>query len=161
VTDHLLIVAGVLVAGYILLALELFVVPGFGVPGVGGLLSLAAGCILSVYWFGAYKGGVTVLLVLGLTSGLLIWFPHSRYGRAFIHKKSLADAHASGRSVEVGTGGVAESDLRPSGIVRFGSVRESAVADGEYIAAGTPVVVTQASGSRLVVEKVEAAASDD
>ena len=160
-SEQLLIVAAVLMVGYILLALELFVVPGFGVPGIGGLLALGLGCILAVLWFGAFKGGFTVVLVLGLTSGILIWFPHSRYGRAFIHQKTLARARATEETMPVGAAGIAESDLRPSGIARFGARRESVVTDGEYISAGTPVVLMEVSGSRLVVEAAASSEPDD
>ena len=56
---------------------------------------------------------------------------------------------------EVGETGFAESDLRPSGIARFGERRESVVSRGEFISSGAWVEVVEIEGTRLVVEEKE------
>jgi len=150
--DQLLLVIGLLVVGYILLALELMVIPGFGVAGIGGLACLGIGSYYAVRYLGSFTGGLVVGGVIILPTVLLVGLPRTRYGRAIIHRQSLEGATAGGTTLVPGLQGMAESDLRPAGIARFGELRESVVTEGDYIAAGTPVQVMQVEGGRIVVE---------
>jgi len=50
--------------------------------------------------------------------------------------------------------GKAVTDLRPAGIAMIDSKRLDVVTDGEYINAETPVVVTNVTGNRIVVEQI-------
>jgi len=47
------------------------------------------------------------------------------------------------------------TDLRPAGIAEINSQRMDVVTDGEYINADTPIVVTDVSGNRIIVEKLK------
>lgn len=145
-------VVALLVTGYLLLAAEIFVIPGFGIAGVGGLVCLAAGCYFAYQYYGAAYGVLTIVLVLASTTAVLLWIPKSRFGRDVVHHSSLADARAAQAAVSTGDAGVTESDLRPAGFARFGDVRQSVVTEGEFIAAGSKIVVTEVRGSRIVVE---------
>ncbi len=51
--------------------------------------------------------------------------------------------------------GKSVTDLRPSGTAIVQSHRLDVVTDGEYIESGTPVVVTDVTGNRIVVEKIK------
>ena len=51
----------------------------------------------------------------------------------------------------LGAEGVAETELRPSGIARLNGRRSDVVADGEFIPQGTRVRVIEVSGNRIVV----------
>ena len=54
----------------------------------------------------------------------------------------------------VGRTGIAETDLRPSGRGSFDGEMQDIVAGGEYIAKGTPVVVTCVEGRKILVKKI-------
>jgi membrane-bound serine protease (ClpP class) len=157
--DPAVTVAALLVAGYLLLAVELFVIPGFGVVGISGILCLLAGCYFAYHFFGGGYGAVAVVLVLSSTTAVLVWIPKTRFGRDVVHSTTLESAHAGATSVGRGQIGIAESNLRPAGIARFGEVRESVVTEGEYIESGAKVVVADVRGSRIVVELAPASAS--
>jgi membrane-bound serine protease (ClpP class) len=59
---------------------------------------------------------------------------------------------AQGRvKIDVGARGVSETDLRPAGLARIREHKVDVVTDGEYIARGTPIVVTAIEGHRVVV----------
>jgi membrane-bound serine protease (ClpP class) len=156
-SDPVIIVVALLVAGYVLMAMEIFVVPGFGVAGISGLLCLAAGCYSSFAYYGTTYGTLTVLLVLGSTTAVFLWIPRSRVGRNIVHSSSLSKARAGESELAPDQLGIAESDLRPAGIARFGELRQSVVTEGEFIASGTSIQITEIRGSRIVVE----AAPDD
>jgi len=50
--------------------------------------------------------------------------------------------------------GKAVTDLRPAGMARLNSQRVDVVTDGEYIDAGTSVIVTGVTGNRIVVDRL-------
>lgn len=150
--DHVLLIGSLLVAGYLLLALEVFVIPGFGLAGLSGFAALFAGCVLAFRTFDPVIATVLVGGVVATTTAFLWWVPRSRFGRDVVHKGSLSEARASEARVEVGLTGVAESDLRPSGVARFGELRESVVTDGDFVSRGAAVRVVEVRGSRVLVE---------
>jgi membrane-bound serine protease (ClpP class) len=152
VTDPAVTVAALLVAGYLLLAVEIFVIPGFGVVGMLGIVCLLAGCYLSFHYFGGAYGALAVVLVLGSVTAILMWIPRSPFGRDVVQSSTLEKARASDSKLTAGAVGIAESNLRPAGIARFGDSRESVVTEGEYIESGARVVVAEVRGSRIVVE---------
>ncbi len=51
--------------------------------------------------------------------------------------------------------GVSVTDLRPAGMAEINSRRLDVVTDGEYIDVDTPIIVTQVTGNRIVVEKLK------
>jgi membrane-bound serine protease (ClpP class) len=163
--DLLLVGSGVLLIG-----LELFVVPGFGVPGVLGLIALVAGVFLSLLGHAPTQHDMlqasglvatAVLLVLVLGWAVIRHIPHSRTlgalgpgGSASREEGFLA---AAPREDLVGTVGRAVTDLRPSGTALFGDERVDVVSEGRWIEAGTPVRVVSSEGYRHVVREAEAA----
>ena len=157
-SDPTLTVIALLVTGYLLLAVEAFVIPGFGVPGIAGLISLGAGCYLAYQQFDAALGTFTIVLVLSSVTVAMWWLPKTRFGKDVVHSSTLATAKAAETTLEPGDVGVTESDLRPAGVARFGEDRRSVVTEGEFIDTHTRVVITEVRGSRIVVE---AAASEN
>ena len=117
-SDHLLLIGSLLVAGYLLLALEVFVIPGFGLAGLSGFAALIAGCVLAYRAFDPVTATILVGGVVATTTAFLWWVPRSAFGKDVVHRGSLGEARASEPRLEPGTGGVAESDLRPSGVAR-------------------------------------------
>ncbi len=151
-SDPVVTVVALLVAGYLLMAVEIFVIPGFGVAGIGGLACLIAGCYFAYHYFGAGYAALAVVLVLASTTAVLVWIPKSPFGKDVFLSSSLRKARSADPMVTQGQVGVTESDLRPSGIAQFGELRQSVVTEGEFIDADSKVVVTQVRGSRVVVE---------
>ena len=151
-TDPTITVVALLVTGYLLMAAEIFVIPGFGVAGIGGFICLGAGCYLAYEHFGPAYGALTIVLVMASATAVLLWIPKSRFGRDVVHSSTLADARAAETELTTGQLGVTESDLRPAGFARFGELRQSVVTEGEFIATDSKIVITRVQGSRIVVE---------
>lgn len=148
------ILLGALALGLCLIAIEIFVAPGFGVPGVLGLL-LVGGAVVFAFLHHGPRGG---LLALGLAVAIMSlggWIAKITVGRRLLLKERLAPEPAADRALAHLTGaeGVALSDLRPSGVARFGERRVDVTADGDYLEAGTRVVVTDVSGNRVTVRE--------
>ena len=159
--------------GLALLALEVFVIPGFGVAGIVGILSIFVSLVLTTIGLpldvllqtGAWVEPMTRVAVAMCVTlvGLVVaahYLPRTRAMSGLILSSSLAsNTHAQGPDSFVaadetrfsGQVGIAESDLRPVGLARFGDERVDVISEGGYVAAGTRVRVLHVEGARIVV----------
>lgn len=160
------------VLGLIFIVFEIFVVPGFGVPGILGILFILAALVLAmvgnidfsfegVSLREAFRAVMTVLGGMGMGMVLIIYLS-SRIGkRGFLRHVALNADQEGYMSVSmepvqlIGKTGVAATDLRPSGRV---------VVDGDYYDAnslkgfvdkGDPVVVIRYENFQLYVRRKE------
>ncbi len=168
-TEILLILIGV-----VLLGIELFVIPGFGIVGILGILFMAAGMILSLQGFVIPKPDMpwqkillekNIIKMLFSLSGsvalIILFFRYvfpklSRVVAGPYLSATLEEAHASPQAsfpVSAGETGIATKTLRPAGSIMIGAHVYDAVADGEYIEKDEPVIVTEVSGNRIVVTR--------
>jgi len=147
------------VLGVVLMLAEIFL-PG-GIVGILGFASLAASLVLAAYDTGQ---GLVSLGFAALLTAIVAVVLAKRYGlKGLIGKFVLQDELRSGHGYIAppdqrelaGQGGIALTPLRPSGIIKIGGRRIDAVSAGDFIAAGTEVVVIQVEGSRVVVEEKE------
>jgi membrane-bound serine protease (ClpP class) len=156
----------VFAAGLVFLAVEAFVIPGFGIFGVLGIGGVLGGIYLSM--LGRLPtmadftraGGVlttTLLLIIVTAWALLRHLPRSRIlarrGILLPKEVSREEGYVSAalRADLVGQEGVAITDLRPSGVGLFGEERLDVVSESEWIEEGTPIKVVSSEGYRLVV----------
>ena len=125
------------VAGLVFLAVELFVLPGFGVAGLTGVLLILASLILASQRFiipetsrqlTALTASLAVVAVSGVTFGVIAVFLSKHFGALpLLNRFMLAPperplptaeqpaAAAGPRRLEAGDVGVAQSQLRPAG----------------------------------------------
>ena len=150
--------------GAIALAVEIFVLPGFGVAGVLGTLAIVAAMVLAM--MGAHPStgdvaqalavlGASLLITLAVIYAWLRHLPNSGRFRGLLLQgavnKSEGFISAPNRHDLVGRDGVAVTDLRPSGTARVGGERLDVVTEGEYLPQGSRIQVVQSDGYRHVV----------
>lgn len=155
--------------GIILVGVEVFVIPGFGVFGVLGGLALAGGIYMTLLGqlptrsdFTTAAGVLagTMILVAALAWMLLRSLPNNwRLKRSGVLLAESTDADEGYTSADVrpeleGAVGVAITALRPTGVALFDDERLDVVADNEWIEEGTPVRILHAEGYRHVVRTV-------
>jgi membrane-bound ClpP family serine protease len=146
-----------LAVGFLLLAIELIVLPGFGITGVLGLIALAVGSWAVWIEVGPEWGAGISALSLLVTIAAIVIFPRTRFGRRMV----LQEAQRGKSSIDhdallVGQVGTTVTPCRPVGIARFGERETQVVTDGSYVEPNTEVRVVQIEGSRIVVEEVRA-----
>jgi len=158
---ELLVAYSLLLVGFLLLAVEGFVLPGFGLVGIGGLVIVAGGCFLAWMTQG-WDAGLAAIAVSAVTLLVGLWL----LSRSRAAKRMVLSHHNPGESADtdglrrlVGRTGVTTSDLRPSGTAEIDGARHQVQSGGEWLAAGTPVRVTRVGTFSLFVEKIDA--SDD
>jgi membrane-bound serine protease (ClpP class) len=156
------------VAGVILLALELLVVPGFGFVGLLGIVAILASLVLSLVGPGetatfilVAAGRVVFSLLFALLASLVLlrFLPRLPFGRRLILERGLAAAqgYASAPRSDarlLGKRGRASSPLRPAGIAEIDGQRVDVVSDGELIEPGQLIEVTRVDGNRIVVRHI-------
>jgi membrane-bound serine protease (ClpP class) len=153
--------------GLLLLALELFVIPGFGIAGVAGIIGIVAGLALSLVGAGATwelmgaavgRVALSLLIALGASFVLLRFLPRLPFARSLVLDTGL-DATAGYASAPeddrrwLGKRGTALSPLRPAGIADLEGERVDVVSDGGYIEVGASIHVTRVDGNRVVVRR--------
>lgn len=168
-----------ILAGLVLIGVEVFVIPGFGIAGALGIVSLGAGLVLSM--LGRFPtlidmgtAFMVILAAMVLTASFAYAFlRHLRWSRR-LSGIFLSDAtsrelgYVSGdvRPELVGRRGTAATDLRPAGVGVFDDDRFDVVSEGPWIEAGAPIEIMRSEGYRLVVretpqsEKIEESAAE-
>ena len=162
--------------GVAALAVEVFVIPGFGVVGIIGFALIAASLVMAMVGMPldtSWDSGLltsatgTVMLSLFATAVLLgiavKFLPRQKFGRFLVLETTLAPGRiesdlesdeqplASRWQDLVGHTGVALTDLRPAGKVRVGDQVLDVVSELEYIESGSRVTVQAVHGFRIVV----------
>ncbi len=153
-------------AGLVLIALEVFLIPGFGVAGALGIVALGAGVVMSMLGrfptFVDMGTAFTVVLAAMVLSGTFAYafLRHLRWSRRlggiFLREATTKEAgYISGdvRADLVGTVGVAGTTLRPAGVGLFGDERIDVVSEGPWIEEGSKIEIIRSEGYRHVVRK--------
>jgi membrane-bound ClpP family serine protease len=159
-------------AGLFCLAAEIFVLPGFGVLGLGGGLLVIAALVLASQSFvlpandyqirqmqwsllgilGAFGGTAALALVLRQ------WLPSTPVLRNVLlvpPEPPAEDVAAQDQFQDLlGAEGVTTSRLAPAGKARVGGAVREVSSDGALIEPGVPVRVVDIRGGRLVVRAV-------
>ena len=159
--------------GIALLALEVFVIPGFGVAGVLGLICTLGSLILvmlnnDLLDFTLVKGdrifiavGVTLIslcmvVILMFVAGVRLANSHFFKRIALQDTQDTSQGYTSRviKEAMIGKKGVAHTILRPSGKVQIDETIYDAATRGEYIAQGEPIEVVSDEGPSLKVKTI-------
>ena len=166
----------IFVVGILLLAVEIFILPGFGVAGIGGIICIISGLALSLVGNIGFDFSIvpssnmiqsfsTVIISVSIAFPLAIWLGKKMFtNNVFGNKLALATEQkaSEGYTVSlpefdtlVGKEGTAETILRPAGKVRIDNDIYDAVAQISYIDKGEKIRVVEHENSNLVVTKTE------
>ena len=156
-------------AGLVLLGIEAFIVPGFGLFGVAGIVAILTGLYMSLlgniptmpdFTRAAWVLTTSALLLICSAWVLVRTLPSSsrlaESGIFLLARTASAIGYESAevRSDLVGKYGTAITDLRPAGTALIGDERIDVVSESEWISAGTPVKVLSAEGYRHIVRSI-------
>lgn len=165
------------VAGLILIGVEIFVLPGFGVCGISGIvcvvLSLAFSMVDNVEFY-KWDGTISLvpiikplgIVVLSTAAAVFgsIWlvrklYPTSTFDHIALRQEMKADEGftgvVSGLEIYIGQTVTVFADMRPSGKVKTsdGKIHEAALKFGGFASKGEVLKVLQAEQGRLYCDK--------
>ena len=161
------------------IAIEIFVIPGFGVFGITGGLLVLSSLVLASQTFGNLEPNedfrllsltmgrlaITVVLVIAVAMFISRFLPRipllNRMVLSHGHAETQAELgpllrpeHVDENAALIGQSGQAVSTLRPAGKARIGDRLLDVVSDGAFIPEDSDVEVISVSGNRIVVRKV-------
>jgi membrane-bound ClpP family serine protease len=147
------LIAFVLFLGIVLIFLEIFVIPGTTIFGIGGVLLSAAAIFFSYKSLGLNAGNITV--VLGFTFFMILFY----FGRKLMEKNKMSlqeeltsKVNMLEADVKVGDIGSCFSDLKPNGKAIFNDEKIEVFSTGEYITASTQIQIVQIENSKIIVK---------
>jgi membrane-bound ClpP family serine protease len=166
--------------GLVLLATELLLLPGFGLPGVLGLLSLLAGLIgvfipgssgigaTAAEFRSSLATGVTTMLLAGVTASIALFFIYRNLGTLPILKHLVLQnpefdsggegsmlAAMGAAEIKVGDRGIAVTPLRPAGKIEINGRLHDVVAEFGFIDRDKSVRVVSVTEFRVGVEEAQ------
>jgi membrane-bound serine protease (ClpP class) len=164
----------VFLVGLALIFLEIFVIPGFGITGISGIVLTIGALTLALvrninFDFTFVPSGavavsflmVTVAMALPLI--LLVAFGQQIFSSTLFQKMSVTtemkktegfSIKQSGLDNLIGETGTATTDLRPAGKVEVNGERYDVIADSAFVLKGSTVKVVGIRSNYLIVEKV-------
>lgn len=156
------------IVGLGLLLIEIFVIPGFGVAGISGIILIIASLFLAMLGadpfldFTAVSAAI-IKLTVGFVAALIFIFllarflPKSNLFKKFIlsEEEKATEGYTSRTNLSelLGAEGKAVTTLRPAGTAEINGKRVDVVTDSEYIEHGKPIIVTAVEGMRVVVRE--------
>lgn len=148
-----------IVLGIVFVIIEMNI-PGFGVPGIVGVILLIVGVVLCAdTLLQALIMIIVIIAILGVALALVLRSASKgRLSKHLILNDSLeGDAKFSAEedlSYFIGSEGTTLTPLRPSGTVDFSGVRLDVVTEGEFILKNTEVTIIKIEGNRIVVKQI-------
>ncbi|MFA6470814.1 MAG: NfeD family protein [Candidatus Latescibacterota bacterium] len=151
-----LTIALLVVCGFILLVIEVLLIPGFSIPGILGIGMIIYGVWRARVAYG-FEGALVTMLLCAVGAVVLILFAlKSRTVRSVgLEYDEKGHSSIDDYTALVGKEGTALTKLRPAGIATIEGNRIDVVTDGEFIEANSPIRVAGIEGARIIVELKE------
>lgn len=164
----------IFIVGLILLVVEIFVIPGFGVFGIVGIVLIVASLVLAMIFNINFDFSFTtsatifqkiaiVITSLTIGFGLSIWLgkklilADTRFGSIALKTELSKDSgflsQGEGLFHLVGKKGITTTILRPSGKVQIDDESFDAISEYGIIEKGTPITAIKFENSQLIVRK--------
>jgi len=148
------------IVGFLLIIFEMFT-PGFGVPGISGIIFLALGVMFTAR--NLTEALIMTFLVIIIVGVLIfIFFRLAKKGKLnnkiILVDKMNKESGFVGRDENpdlLGKEGITVTMLRPAGTIEINGEKVDVVTEGEFIPKGVMVKVIKVEGLRIVVKKAE------
>ncbi len=157
------------VVGIILLGLEIFVIPGFGIAGISGILLILASIFMALVGNFKFAGeseissaiirlAASIVGAVVLVAILAKFLPKSSaFSRLILNDQETADKGFISNPIAsefVGLEGIALTTLRPAGTADFDGRRVDVVTESSYIENGKRIKVMKVDGHKVIVREI-------
>ena len=148
-----------LIAGFVLVGIEM-AMPGFGLPGISGIIALIAGIVLTAE---TVSGGIVMAIIVIVILGIMLAVVMTILGSKKINppivlRNDVKGEHGFLNSSDleylVGKEGTAVTDLRPAGKGSFDGVEFDVLSEGKYIIKGQKIRISKVKDNKLMVVEV-------
>lgn len=145
-----------LIAGFVLVGIEM-ALPGFGFPGISGIVSLVLGIIFTA---DSVSEGIVMAIIIIVILGIMLAVAMTILGSKKMKSPMVLREDVKGEQgflessdleYLVGKEGVATTDLRPAGKGKFDGIEFDILSGGSYIRKGQKIVISRIKDNKLVV----------
>lgn len=135
--------------------LEIFVLSGFGIAGIGAVVCAVVDAVLIYQDYGAMWTFVVLVIAIALLIAALYVVAHSRSLDRLSLKTSIKSTNATKAQLSVKEGDTGKSLTRLAlvGNAEIDGKQVEVKSSGEFIDANTPIRVVRVSEALIVVEK--------
>ena len=149
-----LIIAFLMVVAIVLILLEIFMLPGITVAGVGGFI-FAAGGLIYAYSVDTLAGNMTLAVSLLVFAATFVWLLRSKSFSRVALKTDVDSRLVSSRDLGIipGDEGLTLSRLAPIGKARINGIMVEAKSMDELIHENTPVEVVRVASNNIIVKR--------
>ena len=149
-----------IILGFLLILIEIFLIPGVNIFGFIGLAGILAGLITAYSTLSIWVAHIILAgsVILAVVIARLI--TKSNAWQRLVLKTQ--QSKANGVSVQgaedqalLGKTGITHSPLRPSGTIVIDSQKYDVIAEGAFIDKGVTVEVIEVEGNRIVVQEID------
>lgn len=139
--------------GLLLMFAEILLIPGVGIAGVLGLLSLGGSCFYAFTQMGTTAGVIVTAVNVVLIVALTVWVLRAKTWKRLALETNIESKAVPSESVVVAVGGRgrAVTRLAPMGTVRFGENAVEVKALEGLVDQGTEVEVVLIEDNRIYV----------
>jgi len=147
------------VTGLLLLAVE-GIVPGFGLPGISGILFVLLGVVLAMDSLGIALLSLSIAIIIStiLTVILLKFGFRSKLLDHIVlsaeHKEDKGYLSSDSKDKYLNKEGISLTYLRPTGFVDLDGERVDVLSDEGFIAKGEEIKVVRTEGSKIFVRRI-------
>jgi membrane-bound serine protease (ClpP class) len=157
---------GLLILGFVLILLEVFVIPGMNIFGLLGLGTVCIGVLFAYRRLGPEAAVIIGTLGIAGTAALVSMLVRNRAWQRMVRdeRTDTASGYTSapaGLAQHLGETGTAVTPLRPSGRGRFGEEILDVVTQGNFLDTGTRVEIIRIQGNRVIVDAVPDSSNHD
>lgn len=149
-----MIIISLLLIGLLLVVVEVVFVPGTTIVGIIGVIFAGTGVLISYRQYGSETGLYVFAGTAALSIIALILSFRSKPWIRFANKSSINSRVNEGitASLQEGEEGVSLSTLKPFGKAQFRSGEFEVKSLGDYLEAGTKVVIVSIQSNQIIVK---------
>ena len=150
---EILIIASLLIAGIILLLLEVFLFPGISLAGIGATVCLVYANMRAFNGLGTWPGVLTLAISIISSILVFVWFMRSKSLDKLALKKDIDSSvkQPEAATIQVGDTGIALTRLAQIGNAQFGDRIVEVRSTGDFIDAKTPIIVERITDGIILV----------
>ena len=150
-----------IILGFLLILIEIFLIPGVNIFGFIGLAGILAGLITAYSTLSIWMAHIILAsaVVLAVVIARLITKSNAWQRLVLKTQQSKANGVAVQDAADqelVGKTGITHSALRPSGTIIIDSRKYDVVTEGAFIEKGSTVEIIAVEGNHIVVQKTDA-----
>ena len=152
-----LLIITLIIAGLLLLAAELVLIPGFGVAGILGVASLVGSCWVAFTQVGTTAGIITLIanILLAIISTVLVLRSKTWKKLSLgTNIEAKVDTTPVEKGISVGDKGTTITRLAPGGKVMLGTNMLEAFSRDTIIEPGIDVEVCEIQGHKIYVKQI-------